>query len=567
VTDHSLQLQRLFAKFLAADNVEARLARLIANLHDRDATFFADDIEFLGRFNGFFNSVDKSYIAYDQQTQIAFDNLDRSAAELNTANANLQNLNLAMTAMLNALEEGIFTFGPDGICSQTYSKSCLDLLEGTPANRPIFEVLRLSSEITEMVASLLGMLFTGTHPRIFIDDYLDLLPLGFKHSGGRSIALGYRPIFGPENKLTAILVIASDHTDEIEAINLSREREAGAMTVLRMSSNRNIFTRFFQSASLYFSVTVNTLSDYVPIENVRRDIHTLKGNASIFYLHRLVSLLHELETQLDKVSSIADARDILKAILPETREALNAVRREAASIFGEDFDRQGSMRTVPLDLLRSFAVELRNTGQNNSLANRFVSLLMGEPVRKQLAGFDIGLQELADRQGRKVNPCIFTGENFPLFTENYDALFSAFTHIARNVIAHAIDSDEQRTKWRKSPNLTVTIDTRRTERMGKEWFRLTFTDDGKGIDTVALRKKLKIAHSPAIIEAASEEEIAQYIFNDNLSTRDVVDELAGRGVGMGAVKSAAEDLGGSAYAESELHRFTRIIIEAPIVWS
>jgi hypothetical protein len=252
--------------------------------------------------------------------------------------------------------------------------------------------------------------------------------------------------------------------------------------------------------------------------------------------------------------------------LPAARTALLTVKKEAVKILGDNFDRQGSMRIIPVDLLRSFAVELKASGTNDPIAERFVSILMGEPIRKQLTLFEINLQEQADRYGRHIAPSVFTGENFTILTENYEAMFSNFIHIARNILAHAIDSPEARAKWHKPEKLAVTIDTSQFERAGNKWFRISFTDDGLGIDTVRLRAKIKTQQDPKFVDTLTDDQIMQMISNDNLSTCDKVDELAGRGVGMGSIKREVERLGGTVHVESELNRFTRITVEVPLIW-
>jgi two-component system chemotaxis sensor kinase CheA len=488
-------------------------------------------------------------------------------AERDEALARLQTLGQSVDAMLGTLDQGIFSFGPDGICLPLYSKACLKLIEAEPAGKTLSDVLKLPASEAETVEPLLGIIFDRAKAPAFIDDYLSLLPMEFKHSGGLKIWLSYRPVFSPERAIQSILVIATDHTIDFEAEAQRRIRDQAARRILRISGNRNLFTRFYLSASIFFSAAIETLSDHIPLANIKRDIHTLKGNASIFYLAEFATRLHNVETALENTDSMAEVRGILTANVPAVRLALLGLREEASKIFGEEFDRQGSMRTIPLDLLRSFAVDMKNGGSSPALAARFVTHLMGEPIRKQLYAFDISLQELADRYGRAVAPCIVMGENFQILTENYEPFFSSLMHLARNIIAHAIDDEAARRKWAKSPRLTVTFDTQRFERNGQDWFRLTITDDGRGIDTIRMRQRLKQSHDAAVVDLLSEDDIVQYIFHDNLTTTDVTDELSGRGLGMSAINKEVMALGGEMRADSELNRFTRITIDLPLIWN
>lgn len=561
---YSRILQRQFLKILEVENAEAKLVAIAEKLRTRDAALFKQDIELLERLPNLFSSIDKTYKEYAEQNNLAFHNLEISSAELNEANAELEKLNFSLSAMLDTLGQGIFSFNERGICSNFYSKACLTLIESAPAGRHIADVLNLPFNLREMVEPLLSMLFSNA-AAAFYDDFFALLPKKFRHSKGLSIELDYRPILDFTGSMKSILVVATDHTSEITAQALNLKREAAAMRVLRMSGNRNIFMRFFQNAHNYFYHAIWGLSNTQSLDMVRREVHTIKGNASIFYLLDFVDFLRELEVSLDTTPELPMMDDIFKARAPEALRLLSDIRSDAVAIFGEDFDSQGSTHTISLDLLRAFALELRHS-ENDALADHFVSTIMGEPIHKPLAIFDIGLQDMAERYEKKISPCVFTGENFLLLTENYAALFSSLTHIARNIVAHAIDSPDARNRENKPPALTVTLDTQRFTCEGKPWFRLNITDDGCGINVARLRNKIRDIKKIDDIDDISDDEAMQFVFENNLSTRDRVEDSAGRGIGMNAVKVEAEHLGGRVRAESTPNRFTRIIIEVPMIW-
>ena len=184
-----------------------------------------------------------------------------------------------------------------------------------------------------------------------------------------------------------------------------------------------------------------------------------------------------------------------------------------------------------------------------------------------MAFFDAGLQELADRYGKRVSPCYFTGDNFRLITENYEPLFASFSHISRNIISHAIDTPELRAARNKAPELTVIIETKKYIEAGNEWFQISFEDDGGGLNVDLLRSKIAVRSSAEEAARLTSEEVMSVIFEENLSTKESVDELAGRGVGLSAVKHEAKKLGGRVSVESESGIYTKIIIDVPLDWS
>ena len=69
--------------------------------------------------------------------------------------------------------------------------------------------------------------------------------------------------------------------------------------------------------------------------------------------------------------------------------------------------------------------------------------------------------------------------------------------------------------------------------------QLTVKDDGQGLNLGKLRSLL----SEKGIETQGEKDIANHIFDENLSTAKDITEFSGRGMGMAAVKSFLEDCG------------------------
>ena len=473
----------------------------------------------------------------------------------------MRDMQATFTSILNTLGQGLFLFEADGICSSTFSKACLTLIERSPARQHIADILGVHESERDTLLSLIKLLFSNSPSIASHDDLLELFPKEFQHSKGLLIRLDYRPIKNDLGQLQAVLVMAIDRTKEIQAQQLGQEREQHVLTVLRISSNRNIFTQFYLSATAYFS----SLEECLPttsLEQIRRDVHTLKGNASIFHLHKFVGTLHDLETQLADVVTTEHIQEVLLPAIPIIQDLLEEIKTEARNVLGDAFDQQGAIRYIPLDQLKGFADSLGTTEEAAALKAEFISSFMGEPIHKQLAPLAMGLQELADRYGKNISPCEFTGENFPILSERHQALFNSFAHIIRNIVAHAVEEDEARANYGKPVSLSVVIDTHKFNKDSQEWLRIIFTDDGAGIDVEKLRQKLNLLDT----DATSDAEVMQHIFDDNLSTKEMTDELSGRGAGMGAIKERAQSLGGIVYVESAQYIFTRIVIEIPHTW-
>ena len=501
-----------------------------------------------------------------RETETAYYDMQRSSAALNVANASLASLNASMKTMLNALDQGLFSFGPDGVCSDVASEACVDLLGARPCGKSMIDVLRISDDDKECVQGILRMAFADKKPSLGIPGLLELLPTEFIRDEKTKIALTYHAIYDENGKVRSILVVATDHTAEEEALKLMRDHEVEALRILRLSSNQNLFIQFYRSVTDFFMSAEKPLHYEIPLDRLRRDIHTFKGNASIFHLQDIQDVLHDIENALEPISEDEKAWGVVRVAIPKLQAVLTKVHQQAGDIFGMDFDRRGVMRVLPLTTLSAVAERLKAQSVDAGAYKLYVETLMGEPVRKRLASIDMGLQELADRYGKRVSPCYYTGDNFPLLTEKYEDLFASLAHIARNIISHAIDEPDVRAKQNKVPELTVIIDTQKYKIGSQEWFRLSVEDDGCGIDVAHLREKIAGSRTADVVGRMTDMQVMMCIFEDTISTKEDVDELAGRGVGLSAVKYEAEKLGGRVRVESERGVYTRIIVEAPVIW-
>lgn len=85
---------------------------------------------------------------------------------------------------------------------------------------------------------------------------------------------------------------------------------------------------------------------------------------------------------------------------------------------------------------------------------------------------------------------------------------------------------------------------------------LTLSDDGAGIDWDRLREKVQA-------KGLAVEKTADILLLDGVSSRDVVSDLSGRGVGMADVKATSEIYQGLIETHSERGRGTRFRFSFP----
>lgn len=132
-------------------------------------------------------------------------------------------------------------------------------------------------------------------------------------------------------------------------------------------------------------------------------------------------------------------------------------------------------------------------------------------------------------------------------------------HMLRNAVDHGIEDPEQRLGAGKEESGHVSLEL---SREGGEVV-ITLADDGKGIDTDAVRRKAIERGLMAENTPLPDHEVQQFIFHAGFSTASQVTQLSGRGVGMDVVASEIKQLGGSVTIDSRPGQGTRFVVRLP----
>lgn len=142
----------------------------------------------------------------------------------------------------------------------------------------------------------------------------------------------------------------------------------------------------------------------------------------------------------------------------------------------------------------------------------------------------------------------------------FDKIGEPLIHIVRNAMDHGIEPKDERKKQGKDPIGKITVKLFQKD----EFLVIEISDDGRGLNKEAIRKKgiAKGLLNPNI--AYSDQELYQLIFNAGFSTRETVSEISGRGIGMDAVAKALYELGGSIKIKTELNRGSTFVISLPL---
>ncbi|MFZ5889509.1 MAG: hybrid sensor histidine kinase/response regulator [Myxococcota bacterium] len=338
-----------------------------------------------------------------------------------------------------------------------------------------------------------------------------------------------------------------------------------------------------------------------------RFAHTLKGGARVVNHHAIVDLAHAMEDvfahhreagthltkqELMELLSLVDA--VRSELNGESAGALGIASPEHAAPSPRD------LATVRVDLsdmdvlaggiheAESLATglrlelrtqgELQEAGISAELAQR-----MAEKARRLTTLAD-SLELALRRLGRKMNVLRLFDASLAfaeLERATYDAaaltgksvsftargggvkldghvlspLRGALQHLVRNAVAHGIEHGAVRTERGKSATGRVQL---LVERRGA---RIAFVvkDDGAGIDLAAVRQAA--AQRGLAVNGADGMDM---IFQPGVSTANGVSALAGRGVGLDAVRAVVRKLKGTIEVRSELGSGSTFEIVVPV---
>jgi two-component system chemotaxis sensor kinase CheA len=134
--------------------------------------------------------------------------------------------------------------------------------------------------------------------------------------------------------------------------------------------------------------------------------------------------------------------------------------------------------------------------------------------------------------------------------------------LARNAVAHGIETPAARTAMGKPSAGTIAI----TARKHGTRLRLTIDDDGAGVDVAALRAvAVERGAVPAeVADTADDDTLLGLLFLPGFSLRATTDVLAGRGIGLDIVLASVQRMAGVIHVSSTRGRGFRVEVEVPI---
>jgi len=158
---------------------------------------------------------------------------------------------------------------------------------------------------------------------------------------------------------------------------------------------------------------------------------------------------------------------------------------------------------------------------------------------------------------------IIVGEDDEMDRSVLDRVLPALEHMLRNSVDHGLETKAERKKTDKPQTGTILVDIKRE---GSE-IVIRISDDGKGIELEAIRKKARERGLMKENSDLTDKEVLRFILESGFSTAQKVTQLSGRGVGMDVVNSEVKQLGGSLQIDTVAEKGTKFTVRLPLTLS
>ena len=170
------------------------------------------------------------------------------------------------------------------------------------------------------------------------------------------------------------------------------------------------------------------------------------------------------------------------------------------------------------------------------------------------------VRDVATAEDKQVELTL-SGQDVQIDRNILQIITDALLHLVRNAVSHGLETTSQRRQAGKSlvGQLTLSALTERDDVL------LQVRDDGRGIDTEAVRRKIveRGLITAKVAANLDEQEVWAFLFEPGFSMAQKVTDISGRGVGLDVVKLALDSLGGQLRVESQIGVGTTFTLVLP----
>ena len=247
----------------------------------------------------------------------------------------------------------------------------------------------------------------------------------------------------------------------------------------------------------------------------------------------------------------------------KVREA-QEISKDVASIIDFSTKNQDYLRDIGAQtktLYRQFSNDVMRLSLIIDELQEEIKRIRMLPLTTITTTFGRMVRDLAREQNKQIKFTIIGGET-ELDKRVLELVKDPLIHLLRNAVDHGIESSQERRESGKSDEGLITLEA---AQQGNNVI-ITVSDDGQGLDLPQISQAAihKGVLTPDEAQKLSPDEIAQLIFKPGFSTRKIITDLSGRGVGMDVVRQNVQELHGALSVDFQPKQGTKFVLTLPL---
>ncbi len=490
-----------------------------------------------------------------------------------------------LTEIFESIPVGIITIDSLGFIEPHYSKFCEHLFGvGNLANEKVFDRI-FKPGLNELKESDQKGAYALVDALGQTSDVFHLLSTAFPKrivipeveagKGKKYLEVSYQPIV-LSGKVDRILLMFTDSTGANTATTeVALQNKMQMIRDRKIAEIRSVGPDLIRMGVDELGKLINVLKQYFENDDwflTFNDMHSLKGNARLLGLKSLSEMVHDLETSVSKIVN----EDFDPERQANCKSAFAEIEKEWSEykLLYESMSEEFGLKENQSEAQQ--AVDPRS----QALVTRYNDLLQNDPKpdstflrdRVQLAisavnqissdsfkSIAVARAEEVASSAKKLVRVEFFGPPVNLPSDSKSLINDCILHVVSNAIAHGIELPEERLKQGKTEMGTISFKFQED----KGVIHIEISDDGKGIDVARV---LQLATQKGLVTLEqsmqmSDDQIINIIFEPGFSTAATVDHVAGRGVGLAAVKEKLQLSEGDIKVTSKGHgKGTKFVI-------
>jgi chemosensory pili system protein ChpA (sensor histidine kinase/response regulator) len=358
----------------------------------------------------------------------------------------------------------------------------------------------------------------------------------------------------PQQALTVLQSVLdlANRIDRGESLETAVSRSSQAQTASPVPAATGEVSNVTASPTAALRVSVQRVDELFRVSG-EVAVHTAAMEARLKVLtERASELLAQnlrMQKRLFELETLVDVRSLTMlrarghraseaALDPLELDQYTELHSTAHALMEEAADVRALALRLEADIGQTTGVHARQQRLSRDLQHLVISTRMTE------------VGALASRLQRNVrSTCKATGKQADLVLEGTGTLIDGdvlsrladpLLHVLRNAVDHGLETPAERRAAGKPETGLIRLSF---ERQGQQVV-LRCTDDGRGLDYPAIRRRAIERGMLSPEQTPSDEELGRLILMSGFSTRETISELSGRGVGMDVVREWVTSMSG-----------------------